>query len=183
MKNTTQNILHFIQSTVELLGLNTEIIVEDSGINMSYNFITDCVGVDMNRVQESMIEANIPVSLDAYIKTFTLHELGHAMDRKALMDSLPRTLEIFEMKNNHSLYEIYNNLDLLSMVIQEHQMNIAFEETAWDNAEQMNNKHQLVDWDIFKSLKAHSLSTYIDLYERDLALYEQLLEEHSPQIA
>lgn len=69
------------------------------------------------------------------------------------------------------------------MLIEEHLMNIAFEETAWANAEIMNKKFAIVDWQSFEQVKAQGLATYHHLYERDLTLYNKLLAEQSEQIA
>ena len=71
----------------------------------------------------------------------TLHELGHAVDREALQASLPRTIEIFTMKKQHTLKEIYHQEQLLAMLIEEHEMNIQFEQTAWENAWMLNRTH------------------------------------------
>lgn len=95
MKERNQ-IQQWIQSTMDAVGMDIELKQMNNGINMSYNFIFNNVGYDVKRVQEVLAET--PISPEAYIKALTIHELGHAVDRKALMDSLERTIEIFEMK-------------------------------------------------------------------------------------
>lgn len=180
----TETYIHqLINSTMHDVGMNVELKQDNSGINMSYNFIGNYVGFDVNRLLEVSNEMQTLISLELYIKIITIHELGHAMDRDALLDSLTRTLEIFNKKNNHSLYELYNNIDLLAMLMEEHEMNIIFEETAWENAEILNKKFRIVDEKSFEIVKAHSLSTYMNLYKEDLHLYEELMASQHVQIA
>ncbi|WP_152534709.1 hypothetical protein [Bacillus cihuensis] len=107
----------------------------------------------------------------------------HAVDRKSLLDSLERTIEIFKMKKRYSQYELYNDRKLLAMLIEEHEMNIVFEETAWENSKKMNEEYSIVDWRSFELVKAQGLATYIHLYQEDLNLYKRLVAEHSDQIA
>lgn len=185
MKNkyTENNISELIRSTMQAVGMDVELKQDNSGVNMSYNFIGDYVGFDVNRLIEARSEMQSPVSLELYIKVITMHELGHAVDRHALLDSLTRTIEIFNMKRNYSLFEQYNNVDLLSMIMEEHKMNIIFEETAWKNAKKLNLEHQIVDMEFFNIVEAHSLSTYKNLYLEDLQLYEELVAVQSAQIA
>lgn len=182
-KNRDRRINRLIESTMKTVGMDIEIKQEQTGVNMSYNFIFDYVGIDMQRVNEAIKEMHIPVSIESYIKTFTLHELGHALDRKALLDSLDRTLEIFEMKRNYTLYEQYNDINLLAMLIEEHKMNIDFEEKAWMNAEELNKKYGVVDWGIFEKLKDQGMATYMNLYKEDLQLYSKLVAENSEKTA
>ncbi|MFJ8063174.1 integrase [Psychrobacillus sp. NPDC096426] len=180
----TETYIHqLIGSTLNDVGMNVELKQDNSGVNMSYNFIGNYVGFDVNRLIEACDEMQTPISLELYIKIITIHELGHAMDRDALLESVSRTLEIFNTKKSHSLYELYNDLDLFAMLIEEHRMNIVFEETAWDNAKKLNKEFRIVDDRILETVKAHSLSTYINLYEEDLQLYEELVASRSVQIA
>lgn len=185
MKNKCNEtyIQQLIKSTMQAVGMEVELKQDNSGINMSYNFIGHYVGFDVNRLVEASKEMQLPISLELYIKIITMHELGHAIDRDALLNTLSRTLEIFDKKNSHSLYELYNNIDLLAMLIEEHEMNIVFEETAWENAKQLNVQFNMVDEDMFEAVKAHSLSTYKSLYEEDLHLYEELVALQNAQIA
>ena len=176
-------IKQLIQTTMITVELNVEIKQEYSGINMSYNFISDCIGFDTERVTAAINEMDSPVLLGNYIETFTLHELGHAMDRTALLDSLERTLMIIDLKRSHTLSELYNNVNLLAILIEEHEMNIVFEETAWANAEKLNEKYGIVDIEVFMKLKAIGLATYVNLYNEDLSLYNRLIEEQSKHIA
>ncbi|MFJ5768435.1 integrase [Psychrobacillus sp. NPDC093180] len=185
MKNkyNEKYVQRLIRSTMQAVGMEVELKQDNSGINMSYNFIGDYVGFDVDRLLEVSKEMQTPISLELYIKIITMHELGHAIDRDALLNTLARTLEIFDTKKSHSLYELYNNIDLLAMLIEEHEMNIVFEETAWENAKNLNKEFQMVDEEIFEAVKAHSLATYKSLYEEDLQLYEELAALQSVQIA
>jgi hypothetical protein len=163
--------------------MDVQLKSQSSGVNMSYNFILNYVGFDINRLQRAKNEMQAHITLEKYIKALTLHELGHAVDREALMDSLPRTIEIFKMKKNHSIHQRYQDNTLLAMLIEEHEMNIVFEETAWVNAQKMNRIYQIVDWDSFEKVKTHSLSTYKELYEKDLENYNRLVVEHGEPAA
>ncbi|QQZ09960.1 integrase [Heyndrickxia vini] len=183
-ERTNEKQIHqWIQATIDTVGMDIELKQMHNGINMSYNFIFNNVGYDVKRVGEALTETKTPISPEAYIKALTIHELGHAVDRKALMNSLERTIEIFEMKKSYSLKEQYSDLKLLGMLLEEHLMNIDFEETAWANAENMNKKFSIVDWQSFDQVKAQGLATYHHLYQRDLTLYNKLLAGQSEQIA
>jgi hypothetical protein len=176
-RTKNKSIKQLIQSTVAAVQMDIRLKPDSSGVNMSYNFILDYVGFDTQRLQQARNEMQTHIPLDEYIKILTLHELGHAVDREALMDSLPRTMEIYEMKKKHPFHQQYEDLDLLEMIIEEHKMNILFEETAWLNAEELNRIYRIVDWYSFEKVKTHSLSTYQELYEKDLALYDRLVAE------
>lgn len=174
-RNKISYMKEWIQRTMNVVELDVDVKHEQNGINMTYNFIYNYVGFDAERVEEAVQELPINVPLNVYITTFTLHELGHAIDRKALLDSLPVLIEIFEMKEKYSVEEQYSNSHLIEMLIEEHKMNIASEEVAWKNAEILNSKYHLVETDVFDKLKAHSLATYTDLYEEDLQAYNELV--------
>lgn len=181
--NRIKQIKQLIQQTMNAVDLNIEIKHKNCGVNMSYNFIGNFIGFDAQRIDECLSELTTPVPIDVYISLFTLHELGHALDREALLNSLPRTIEFFEMKNKHSLYEQYSDEKLLAMLIEEHEMNIIFEQTAWTNAEKLNKQYHIVDEIIFQKLKMHSLATYQNLYMGDLELYNNLVKEKDMQIS
>ncbi|MEC1525783.1 integrase [Neobacillus niacini] len=173
-----------IQSTIRAVGIEIELKQEHTGVNMSYNFILDHIGYDVKRIEEAIKEMQAQVSLKSYIKAFTLHELGHALDRQALLESLSKTLEFYEMKKNHTKFEQYSDENLLKMIIEEHEMNIAFEETAWVNAEKLNMKYGIVDWESFEKAKNKGMATYLNLFEKDLIIYNKLVSEQpTEQIA
>ncbi|GIN21293.1 hypothetical protein J1TS3_24270 [Siminovitchia fordii] len=183
MINLNIKIKELIQSTLITVGMDLEVRQECSGINMSYNFILHYVGFDLKRIKSAIKEIPDFISIEDYIRTFSLHEIGHAVDREALLGSLDRTIEIHEMKQSYSIEERYKNPHLLSMLIEEHQMNIAFEETAWENAERLNKKYGLVNWRCFHFLRTWGLKTYIESYERDFTIFEGLVNGRSEQIA
>lgn len=172
-----------IQSTIRAVGIDLELKEKHTGVNMSYNFILDYIGYDSKRIEEAIKEMQDQVSLKSYIQAFTLHELGHALDRKALMDSLTKTLEFYEMKKNYTTSEQYSDYNLLTMIIEEHKMNIAFEETAWANAEKLNMEYGIVDWDSFEKVKNQGMATYLRLYTKDLQIYNKLVSKQTEQIA
>ncbi|GHH99680.1 integrase [Neobacillus kokaensis] len=182
-QNRIKLIEELIQSTMTNVGLDIELKRTLTGVNMSYNFILDYIGYDVDRIEEALKEMQSLVSLETYIKAFTLHELGHVLDRKALMESMTKTIEYHEMKKNHTIYERYSDYTLLAMLIEEHQMNIVFEETAWVNAQKLNMEYGIVDWESFEKVKNLGMSTYLNLYENDLQLYNQLLAEQTEQSA
>jgi len=173
---TNEFLYELIHSTIKATGLTIMLKEDHSGVNMSYNFITNVVSFDAKRLVEAAGELS-SIPFDQYVKTITLHELGHALDRPALDASLDRTLDYFDMRDLYSTKEIFKNPDLLGMIIEEHQMNIAFEETAWANAENLNQNLQIIDQNSFELIKKQSLSTYIRNYEEDLSAYKQLLEQ------
>ncbi|MFJ7665555.1 integrase [Lysinibacillus sp. NPDC097195] len=181
--NIEQELYSVIHSVMQTVGITMAIKEDHSGINMSYNFIGDYIGFDAKRLKEAGNELMIPLPLDVYVKTITLHELGHAVDREALQASLPRTIEIFQMKRQHTKKEIYRNEHLLSMIIEEHEMNIEFEETAWNNAWELNNTCHLIDKKDFDYIKQHSLATYNKLFQQDLQSYHNLVSQPVLQLA
>ncbi|MFS0577388.1 integrase [Sporosarcina sp. 179-K 3D1 HS] len=178
-----KRIKQWMRSTADAVRMDTVLKRQQTGVNMSYDFIQDMVGYDLERLPKARREMKQPVSLEAYVRTLTMHELGHAVDREALLASFDRTVEIFKMKKTYSAAEQRRDLGTFTMLIEEHEMNIAFEETAWDNAEKMNRLHGIVDWNDFYNVKAHSLSTYQACYERDLRLYQRLLAANSTPVA
>ena len=183
MRNNMQDyyndkyLYNLITSTIQAVGMDNELKQDESGINMTYNFISNCVGFDAERLVEAWKEIEAAIPLEQYVRTLTMHELGHAVDREALQKSLDRTLEIMEIKEKYSEVELYTNEHLLAVVIEEHEMNIIFEETAWQNAKQLNEKAQMVDEVTFELIKNQSLATYKNLYEEDLSIYSLVREK------
>ncbi len=177
------DLYQLISSTIQEVGIHIQVEKDHSGINMSYNFITNIVSFDANRLVKAAEELHPLVPFEIYVKTITLHELGHALDRAALQLSLDRTLEFFAMRERNSPQEIYQNPELLSMIIEEHKMNIAFEETAWDNAEKLNDILNMVDKKTFELIKKHSMSSYLHNYQEDLSVFTALQETKTLQEA
>ncbi|HJF30731.1 MAG TPA: integrase [Sporosarcina psychrophila] len=182
-RNLNKRIKQSISATAKAVHMDTLLKHQHSGVNMSYNFIHNFVGFDVLRIKEARKSMQEPVSLETYIQTLTLHELGHAVDREALLDSLPRTIEIYLMKRKYTAFEYRRSINHFAMIIEEHVMNIEFEETAWRNAEMLNRFYGIVNWGDFEKVKAHSLATYKNLYENDLRLYQALTAEMSIQAA
>lgn len=168
---TESQIVAIIESTIRDVNMDVELKQESTGVNMMYDFIKDEVIVDIARVRKACQELPEPLPLETYLRVLTIHELGHAMDRKALLDSLDRTKEIILMKKQAAAEKRPTDLPFLTMVIEEHKADIAFEETAWANAEILNSFFEIVDGNCFEIVKAHSLSTYQAAYEEDLEIY------------
>jgi len=182
-RNKNKRIKQWILSTTKAVHMNINLKLQNTGVNMSYDFIHHYIGCDLNRVQKARNTMKNPIPLEAYIKTLTMHELGHAMDREALLKSLPKTIEIFKMRRYHSETEYRNNAQLFQMIIEEHEMNIEFEETAWRNAEALNRLYNIVDWNDFNRVKEHSISTYKTLYDAELRHYNKILKEENSPVA
>ena len=180
---TNKYIQEAISSVMKTVMIDLEIRPDRSGINMSYNFIGHYIGVDFGRLMSSWKEIQAPISLESYIKILTIHELGHAMDRPALLESLERTIEIFQTKKSYSISEIYTNRELFAMLIEEHEMNSTFEQTAWVNAERLNQRFSLISHSSFGLVKRHSLESYQIFYLEDLKLYEILLKSLNEKTA
>lgn len=181
--DTANQIRAWIASIMETVEMKRDLIEQNNGVNMTYDFIKDFVGVDLERIQEAWKEIDSTIPFESYVRIMALHELGHAKDREALLDSLPRTFEIYKMKKRRPRAEQYSNADLLSMRIEEHEMNIAFEKTAWQHAEEMNLQYGIAEHADFVQIKAHSLSSYIQTYEKELKIYNELLAAEIVQTA
>lgn len=179
----TKYIKELILRTIGSVGMELDVKLEQSGINMSYNFILHYISFDAMRIKTAVKELQQEITIEDYIKTFSLHELGHAIDRDALLASLDKTVEIYDLKSKYSMEELYNEHQLLSAIIEEHQMNIIFEKTAWNHAELLNRKYRIVDETIFHLLKERGLKTYIDSYQKDFNIYINLLSLQNEQIA
>lgn len=174
---TESQIVAVIESTIRTVNMDVELKQESTGVNMMYDFIKDEVIVDISRVQKACQELPEPMPLETYLRVLTIHELGHAMDRKALQDSLDRTKEIILMKKQAAAEKQPTDLPFMTMVIEEHEADITFEETAWANAEILNSYFEIVDGDSFETVKAHSLSTYRAAYEADLEIYKGFIRK------
>lgn len=168
---TELQIVAVIESTIRDVLMDVELKQEITGVNMMYDFIKDEVIVDIARVQKACQELPEPMPLETYLRVLTIHELGHAMDRQALLDSLDRAKEIILMKKQAAAEKRPTDLPFITMVIEEHETDIAFEETAWANAEILNSFFEVVAGDSFEIVKAHSLSTYRAAHEADLEIY------------
>ena len=174
---TESQIVALIESTIRDVNMNVELKLERTGVNMMYDFIKNEVIVDIDRVQKACNELPEPMALETYLRILTIHELGHAMDRKALLESLDRTKEVITLKKQAAAEKRPTDLPFMKMIIEEHESDIVFEETAWANAGILNSFFGIVDGDSFEKVKSHSLKTYRKLYEGDLEIYQGLQEE------
>ncbi|WP_313237758.1 integrase [Sporosarcina ureae] len=173
------NVPQCINEVMRTVNMKEELREVHDGINMSYNFIGKYIGYDIDRLKIAYGEIESICLLEDYIKTITMHELGHAIDLPALEASLARTIEIFTMKKSYSKEEVFRTPDLLKMLIEEDEMNLAFEITAWDNASELNEKYTLVHATDFNAIRKHSMASYHRLYQHDLQAYHQLINEKS----
>lgn len=175
MNVNKQGIIDIITSTIQAVNMDIELKQECTGVNMMYDFIKNEVLVDYKRVQIACKELPESMQLKTYLEILTIHELGHAMDREALLASLDRAIELYEAKKLVAAEKRPFDLSYLKMRLEEHKTDIAFEKTAWANAEILNRFFEIVDWNDFEKVKAHSLSTYHAFFEMDLKLYEGLV--------
>ncbi|PID01951.1 MULTISPECIES: integrase [unclassified Sporosarcina] len=173
------NVLQCIDDVMKNVCMKEEIRKVQDGINMSYNFIGKYIGFDEGRLKTAYGELAFFCSFETYVQTLTMHELGHAIDLPALEESIARTMEIFTMKKSFTMEEIYQSPDLLEMLIEEDEMNLAFEVTAWKNAYKLNERYQIVNLIDFHSIKNTSLATYNKLSQNHLQVYRQLIKENS----
>lgn len=174
---TESQIATLVESIIYAVNMDVKVKMERTGVNMMYDFLKDEVIVDSKRVQKACNALPQPVSLDTYIRVLTIHELGHAMDREALLKSLDRTKEVIAMKKQAAAEKRPADYLLMKMIIEEHESDITFEETAWANAVILNSFFKIVDGDSFEKVRTHSLSTYQKLYEDDLIIYHGLPEK------
>lgn len=170
-----KKIRKLIESTIKKVDMKVATGVQRTGVNMSYDYIEDRVYVDCDRVIKAHMEMKTSITIDVYIKTLTIHELGHAIDRESLLSSMNRMIEIAKLKRKHAFIERRERLELFSVDIEAHEMDIEFEKTAWDNARLLNKKYQIVSETVFDQIEAHSMSSYLNFYEKDLITYKRLV--------
>lgn len=154
-----------IRETMIRVGVTREVRLEKNGINMTYHFIHDYITYDSDRIPEAVAEQEHPVSLETYVAAITMHELGHALDRRALIAGLSLSREVYQMKATTPQKILERNADYRAKVILEEERNLLAEKTAWENAAELNRNYQLVSEQDFEAIKRQSLSTY----ERRLA--------------
>src|SRR4051794_16133181 len=112
---TDLQIVALIESTIRSVNMDVELKQERTGVNMMYDFIKDEVLVDIIRVQKACRELPEPMPLETYLCILTIHELGHAMDRHALLESLERTKEIIMMKRQAAAEKRPTDLPFMMM--------------------------------------------------------------------
>ncbi|WP_153731691.1 integrase [Sporosarcina obsidiansis] len=179
----TKDFSQLIADVMESVEMNVPLREVFDGINMSYNFIGKYIGFDAQRLQVSHMEMAPFCSFETYVQTITMHELGHVLDHEALDASLAKTVDIFTMKKSHTMKEIFSSVELMNLLIEEDEMNIAFEITAWENASQLNDRYQLIDKECFELIRKNSLATYEKVYEEDLKYYRMLLQKSITSVA
>ncbi|WLV24989.1 integrase [Aciduricibacillus chroicocephali] len=170
-----KRIRKLIENTIKTVQMKVPTGIQRTGVNMSYDYIEDRVYVDCERVTKAHSEMKAPVLLEEYIKTLTIHELGHAIDRDSLLSSMNRMIEIAKLKRKHAFIERREKLELFSVDIEAHEMDIEFEKTAWNNARLLNKKYHVVSEEVFDQIEAHSMSSYMNFYEKDLITYKRLV--------
>lgn len=173
--HTDREIETIIRETIAAVWMEFDVIQTETGVNMMYDFIEHSILVDSDRLRSARDEMEITYSLSDYVQALTLHELGHALDRKALLASLPGTREIIELKRKHSKQELYGNTHLLRRLVEENDQDYQFEETAWINAERLNTMCRLVDSDCMTEMKIHGLATYKQAFTEDRVIYDGLV--------
>ncbi|WP_017729303.1 hypothetical protein [Halalkalibacterium ligniniphilum] len=172
-----------IESTLIDVNIVIDVKHKRTRVNMVYDFIQGTLIFDAKRMVEARNEMMEKVSLEDYIKALTLHELGHHLDRYALIASLPRTYEIYELKQKIPYSERRKNLSLFKVDLEEHEMDYAFEESAWAYAKKLNRLYNLVNDNVFEKVKFNSMLSYLASYNQDLLIYQQLLLESETSLA
>lgn len=175
MKN---KISDYITETMQEVQLPKKVESLSNNINMTYNYITDKISFDPSRIQYNLKKYPL-ISLKDYVITFTLHELGHSLDRDNLLNSYEQTLEWFKLSKKLNKHEKARNLKYLKLCLLEDHANLAFEKEAWNNAIHLNNEFQLVPMDTLEHLKSDSLFTYEQRCEDS----KRLIEAYQDQTA
>ncbi|VDG97893.1 Uncharacterised protein [Lysinibacillus sphaericus] len=176
MENQLNNDIEtIIRDTITTVGMEIDVVQKKTGVNMMYDFIEHCVLVDSERLHIARGEMDHMLPISDYVQALTLHELGHALDRKALLESLPGTRDVIELKRTFSRQELYRNSHLLKKIIDENNQDYQFEETAWTNAERLNNMFHIVSTHCLIQMKEHGLATYKQTFLQDNAVYEGLV--------
>ncbi|GKV68335.1 hypothetical protein NCCP2716_08330 [Sporosarcina sp. NCCP-2716] len=173
------DVLGIIRETMAAVSMELQIIESATGVNMMYDFIDHCILVDAERLHEARLEMEEPIELADYVRALTLHELGHALDRKALLASLPKTREIIELKREHTWDELSASMEWMKKLVDENDRDYVFEQTAWTNAARMNNMCRLVDKNCLSKMERHGLKTYEQVFLEDRIVYDGLAAAES----
>ncbi len=158
-------ILHHINFTMDKVNIYKKVINVSNNINMTYNYLTDEISFDSKRIEQNLKRYS-HISLQEYVTTFTLHELGHSLDRENLLQSYDQTVEWCHLSNTLSTNEKETNPLFLKLTYLEDKANLNFEHVAWINAIHLNNEYSLVDNYVLDELKFDSLLTYEKNYAR-----------------
>jgi hypothetical protein len=149
-----------IRETMIRVGVKREVRLERNGINMTYHFIHDYITFDPDRIPEAVAEQMRPVSLETYVAAITMHELGHALDRRALLAGLSLSREVYQMKKTAPPKVLERNPEYMAKVILEEEQSLVAEKTAWENAEELNRKYRVISELDFAAIRRQSLSSY-----------------------
>lgn len=150
---------------MDKVNINKKVIHVSNNINMTYNYLTDEISFDSKRIEQNL--KHYPhISLEEYVTTFILHELGHSLDRDNLLQSYDQTVEWFHLSKTLNTVEKETNPLFLELSYLEDKANLNFEHAAWVNAIHLNDEYNLVDNHVFNELKFDSLLTYEANYER-----------------
>lgn len=164
-------IFQYIDTITNKLDLPKEIISLSNGVNMTYNYLTDEISFDAQRITH-ILNHYPHISLKDYVTTFTLHELGHSLDRDNLFESYDQTVEWYKLSNGLTPEEKEINLRFLELSYLEAEADLHFEHVAWSHAIRLNEIFHLVSEPVFNQLQADSLLTYEDNYEYSKELFE-----------
>lgn len=172
MHNTVQQ---YINVTMEQVKIFKKVIDSSNKINMTYNYITDEISYDYKRIAQ-ILRHHPQISLEEYVITFTLHELGHALDRKNLLNSYDQTLEWYKLSKKLTPSQKKINPLYLELSYLEDKTNLNFELVAWENAIRLNDQYNLVPNNVLENLKLDSLLTYQANYIKSKELFNERVE-------
>lgn len=166
-----KTIFQYIDTIANKVNIPKEIISLSNGVNMTYNYLTDEISFDARRIAH-ILNHYPHISLKDYVTTFTLHELGHSLDRDNLFQSYDQTVEWYELSNRLTPEEKETNLRFLELTYLEAEADLHFEHVAWSHAIRLNEIFHLVSEPVFDQLQDDSLSTYEENYEYSKELFE-----------
>jgi len=166
-----KTIFQYIDAIATKVELPKEIISLSNGVNMTYNYLTDEISFDARRIAH-ILNHYPHISLKDYVTTFTLHELGHSLDRDNLLQSYDQTVEWYKLANRLTTEEKETNLRFLELSYLEAEADLHFEHVAWSHAIRLNEIYHLVSETVLDQLQDDSLLTYEDNYEYSKDLFE-----------
>lgn len=164
-----KTIIQYIDTSANKVNLSKEIISLSNGVNMTYNYLTDEISFDARRIAH-ILNHYPHISLKDYVTTFTLHELGHSLDRDNLLQSYDQTVEWYKLSNSLTTEERETNLRFLELSYLE--ADLHFEHVAWSHAIRLNETFHLVSEPILDQLQDDSLLTYEENYEYSKELFK-----------
>lgn len=166
-----ETVFKYIDTVARKVDLPKEIISLSNGVNMTYNYLTDEISFDARRIAH-ILNHYPHISLKDYVTTFTLHELGHSLDRDNLLQSYDQTVKWYELSNRLTSEEKETNLPFLELSYLEAEADLHFEHVAWSHAIRLNEAFDLVSELVFDQLQNDSLLTYVDNFEYSKESFE-----------